>query len=460
MAPLDPTLTLMAFETADPAYVALQKRAEEEATRLGLASLRHSRTAAADLRAETTNTETGEVVIGGAIPAFEAALSTLSSAITNEKDERRKSEHAAFQTWWKQAEAFFAEDADALDVCPVCTTPIANTAAGSTEAVRKHISQHLEELTDYAAAKKALDDAVAAASRTKINLTSALTGLIRFLGDESTLKADLITYQDGVKTCSGSNPPTSADIIAAIAEHLTSLDKDIAIIEARQGEHTYGKAKPKIDRLLDLNGERNLALLTKDQLVKLSEALTDQGKEISARIREKLQTLLDKLQAPMNKLYSVIQGPDATTIHLRLPPEVDANQQRLNLLIDFAENRSGVQPSGYLSDSQIHSVALALRMAAIKQFNGCAPVIALDDIVTSYDADHRRTTAGLIATMFPDWQILITTHDERFFNYFKDQLEAKAWRFSRIIGLDPTYGPRFADHKVSDEMIERRWGGR
>ena len=84
-----------------------------------------------------------------------------------------------------------------------------------------------------------------------------------------------------------------------------------------------------------------------------------------------------------------------------------------------------MQPAGYLSDSQIHSVALALRMAAIKQFNAGAPIIALDDIVTSYDADHRRTIAGLIATMFGECQILITTHDERFFNYLKDQLERR-----------------------------------
>ncbi|WP_426409442.1 hypothetical protein [Bradyrhizobium ganzhouense] len=86
-----------------------------------------------------------------------------------------------------------------------------------------------------------------------------------------------------------------------------------------------------------------------------------------------------------------------------------------------------------------------------------APIIALDDIVTSYDVDHRRTIAGLITTMFGGSQILITTHDERSFNCLKDQLEAKAWHFTRIIGPDPAYGPRFADHKVSDEMIEARW---
>jgi hypothetical protein len=39
----------------------------------------------------------------------------------------------------------------------------------------------------------------------------------------------------------------------------------------------------------------------------------------------------------------------------------------------------------------------------------------------------------------------------------KDQFEAKTWQFTRIIGLDTSYGPRFADHKVSDEMIEARW---
>ena len=45
--------------------------------------------------------------------------------------------------------------------------------------------------------------------------------------------------------------------------------------------------------------------------------------------------------------------------------------------------------------------------------------------MTSYDADHRRSVAGLIATAFNDHQILIATHDERFFRYLIDQLEAK-----------------------------------
>lgn len=98
-----------------------------------------------------------------------------------------------------------------------------------------------------------------------------------------------------------------------------------------------------------------------------------------------------------------------------------------------------------------------MRLSAIKKFNVDAPLIALDDIVTSYDADHRRAISALLAKMFADNQIIVVTHDERFFNHLKDQMSAKHWQFKRIIGLDPTFGPRFSDHKVTDEMIASLW---
>ncbi len=458
LAPLDPALVLAVLAAGDLAYLELESRAKAEENKIGLAGLRQIRNAAAALRAETTDTESGETVASGAIPTFDAAVTTLSAAESKETEERGKAASTVFQALWKAAEPLFAEGAASPDICPVCTTPVADTVAGSAVTIRGHIAQHLEELADYAAAKKALSEARMAATKAHTQLVAALPGLIGLLGEgEAALKTDLIAYQAGIAGWPQTAVPASADIVAAIAKLLATFDQAIADIESKQGDHTYIKAKAKIDRLLGLRTERDLALRTRDELGKLSDSLTAQATIISAEIRKKVQALLDKLQTPMNDIYKLIQGAGARPIRLELPAEDDTNQQRLNLLIDFAKNRTGVQPGGYLSDSQIHSVALALRMAAIKQFNTGAPIIALDDIVTSYDADHRRTIAGLIATMFDDCQVLITTHDERFFNYLKDQLQAKAWHFTRIIGLDPAYGPRFADHKVSDEMIETRW---
>lgn len=460
LAPLDPTLLLETLAALDPAYVELTTRAKAEENKIGLAGLRQIRNAAAGLWLETTDVESGEIVVSGAVPAFHIAVATLAATEGKEAEERDKAAGAVFQAIWKAAEPLFAEGAPAPEVCPVCTTPLANTAAGSVEAIRNHIAKHLEELVDYADAKKARDDAKTVATKAHTQLVSSLPGLIGLLGDsDATLKSDLVAYLGGIVGWPKSAVPASSGIVILIAKLLAALDKAISDIEAKQGDHTYIKAKAKIDRLLELEDERNLALRTAKELGKLSEALTAQAATISAEIRKKVQALLDKLQTPMNDIYKMIQGAGAKQIRLELPGEDDATQQRLNLLIDFAANRTGVQPGGYLSDSQIHSVALALRLAAIKQFNTGAPIIALDDIVTSYDADHRRTIAALIATMFGDCQILITTHDERFFNYLKDQLEAKTWHFTRIIGLDPAYGPRFADHKVSDEMIAARWAG-
>jgi hypothetical protein len=196
---------------------------------------------------------------------------------------------------------------------------------------------------------------------------------------------------------------------------------------------------------------------TQEELAILLTQLNLQSAFISAEIRKRVQALLDSLQQPINAIYRHIQGNEAVPIRLVLPSEDDTNQQRLNLLIDFAANREGVQPSGYLSDSQIHSLALALRLAAIKKFNPAVPLIALDDIVTSYDANHRRTISALLAKEFTGSQIIITTHDERFFNYLKDQLSDNDWHYTRVIRLDREFGPRFIDQRITEEMIEQQW---
>ena len=81
----------------------------------------------------------------------------------------------------------------------------------------------------------------------------------------------------------------------------------------------------------------------------------------------------------------------------------------------------------------------------------------LDDIVTSYDADHRKAIAALLAAELPDAEIIIATHDELFYRYLEDHLPKNSWQFKRIKTLDEDFGPRFHDHMVTDEMIKAKW---
>jgi DNA repair exonuclease SbcCD ATPase subunit len=302
LTPLDPALVLVALAADDLAYLELESRAKAEENKIGLAGMRQIRNAAAALRAEATDTESGETVVSGTIPAFDASVAALSAAEGRETEERSKAASTVFQALWKAAEPLFAEGVAAPDICPVCATPVADTEAGSAETIREHIAKHLEELADYAAAKKALDEAKTAATKAHTQLVAALPGLIGHLGDgEAALKADLIAYQAGIAGWPQTAVPASADTVAAIAKLLARLDQAIDDIESKQGDHTYIKAKTKIDRLLELQTERDLVLRTRDELGKLSDALTAQATIISAEIRKKVQVLLDKLQTPVNE---------------------------------------------------------------------------------------------------------------------------------------------------------------
>ncbi len=261
LAPLDPALVLTTLAAGDPAYLELEARAKVEENKIGLAGLRQIRNAAAALWAEATDAESGETVVSGAIPTFDAAIAALPAAESKETDERGKAASTVFQALWKAAEPLFAEGVPAPDVCPVCATPVADTAAGNAETIREHIAKHLEELADYAAAKKLLDEARMAATKAHTQLVAALPGLIGLLGDgEAALKADLLAYQTGIAGWPHSAAPASADIVAAITKLLATLDQAIADIESKQGDHTYIKAKAKIDRLLELQAERDLGV--------------------------------------------------------------------------------------------------------------------------------------------------------------------------------------------------------
>ena len=459
IAPLDQDFRFEELNSAAAAYADLGGRVEAEDNRLGLASLKQLKNAAEALWQSAVSDEDDQPIITGSIPDFHATVVALANARSMEADERTKAADIMFALVWKEAEPLFAEDTGALDNCPVCETPIDQTAAGNISAIRSHLAKKLGDLKTYSDAKKALELAEAAAKQAHSHMIERLGMLGELLeGDgNATLKGQLITYKENAAKWPTATLPDSEGVTDNIAILLQSINDEIEKIEAKQGDRTWGKAKLSIDRILALQDEIALAVSTSAELVELNAALIKQASFISSKIRDKVQSLLDTLQTPMNEIYKEIQGDRSAPIRLQLPGEDDANQQRLELLIDFSENRTGVKPSGYLSDSQIHSVALALRLAAIKQFNSGAPVIALDDIVTSYDADHRRAVSGLLAKMFSDCQIMLVTHDERFFNYLKDQLPEKNWQFTRIIGLDPSYGPRFADHKIADEMVEARW---
>lgn len=458
IGPLDHTLELAALDSGDPVYVELCRRAEVEDKAIGLDGLRQIVRSAAAVYTPPAGASEDAKLPSGHLANFLVKIGEAQAAEESEAKERAVAANAVFESLWRVAEPLFKDEGKAPTTCPICATPIVESPVQSVAGVREHLARHRAEVAQYARAKAAADAARADLRATRIELIAGLKALGPLVqSGDAGLHADLESALKAVDESQAGAPQVLLALSVRLTDLLSSTQRRIQEIEARQGESTYRKVIGQLDNLADLRKRLILEARTKGELGLLAIALDEQSVFVSGEIRKQVQALLDSLRGPVGDFYQQMQPNGAAAVRLELPPEDDRIQQRLLLEVDFAHNRPGVQPSGYLSDSQVHSLALALRLAAIRQFNVGAPFVVLDDIVTSYDADHRRAIAALLAMEFTGMQVLVVTHDERFFSFLKDQLPLRDWQFLRIVKFERDYGPRFATHKVGDALIEERW---
>ena len=453
-------VVMTSFDKEDDAYKQICKLEEEEEKLVGLTSLRLLHGMAETLYNANKSQGSTHARAVGRISEYETAEQDLSKIKKSEEMERNKAATAMFESLWNIAEPIFNGD-NIIESCPICDTPINQTTIGSQLGISEHITNNLKHLSDYAAIKQKLYKTTIARDQSRSTLLKYLKSMTDVVAENdeltNSLKLAIDTFLVISNELESSQELSTSKISADIQVFIELVSVKISDAEKTVDRSSLSKIKNKIDSLFRLNLDHKRNILEQDETRNIIHSLDAQISVIHTKIRNRIQGLLDQLQAPMNEFYKYIQGDSASTIKLVLPKEEDRNQERLNLVIDFAENRENVQPSGYLSDSQIHSVALSLQLAAIRQFNQAVPILALDDVVTSYDAEHRRSIASLLAQKFSNFQIFITTHDERFFCYLKDQLPQKYWQFKRILKLDPNSGPVFADHKVTPDLIYECW---
>ena len=62
----------------------------------------------------------------------------------------------------------------------------------------------------------------------------------------------------------------------------------------------------------------------------------------------------------------------------------------------------------------------------------------------------------MLQKKFDDYQIIIVTHDDRFFSLLQDHLSPSKWLFRRILRIEPDRGPVLHDHRTPDEVIEEK----
>ena len=133
-----------------------------------------------------------------------------------------------------------------------------------------------------------------------------------------------------------------------------------------------------------------------------------QIKTISA-IRSKFSSIHGAtLQAALDRMSDDISG-----YYLAMHPHENVGDIKLKVLeegVEFEYDFHGkrVYPSiKYLTESHLNSLGIAVFLASAKLFNKINGFVVLDDVVTSFDSNHRVRLLRLLGVEFANWQVVL-----------------------------------------------------
>ncbi|HEU4938885.1 MAG TPA: AAA family ATPase [Vicinamibacterales bacterium] len=162
-----------------------------------------------------------------------------------------------------------------------------------------------------------------------------------------------------------------------------------------------------------------------------------------------LGELLEQISGRVAKFYSALHpGEDLDSVSIE-----PWTAKGIELAIDFYGSRQR-PPHGVLSESHLNSLAIAVFLAMAASFNEKLGFLILDDVINSFDVEHRGRLAELLADGFSDWQLIVLTHDQQFFEHLSRR--APSWRKIEFTSWSHASGPRTTKYETSGMLAAAR----
>jgi hypothetical protein len=166
---------------------------------------------------------------------------------------------------------------------------------------------------------------------------------------------------------------------------------------------------------------------------------------------EKIGEIYTAIQDDINKFYSILHPDDPHTgIQLQLDPKRRASTDLS--IYSFGELRE--DPKALISEGHQDSLGLCIFLAFARKFNNECSLIVLDDVVTTIDSQHRRKICKLLEDNFKDYQIIITTHDEVWYEQIRNM--CSNYNAMEIIRWTPETGPVIIPYRTRRDKINEK----
>lgn len=153
--------------------------------------------------------------------------------------------------------------------------------------------------------------------------------------------------------------------------------------------------------------------------------------EFVKKQKEGLEDFIAKVSGRINEFYQFM-NPDEQFQELRIVT-MGEEDELIGITIEYKYNGNWVSPpQKYFSESHLNCFGLSFFLASVEEYNHQNDFILLDDVISSFDSNHRKRFADLLFEKFTKRQIILLTHENEWFQYVSQLAKRKGWYIKEI----------------------------
>lgn len=337
-----------------------------------------------------------------------------------------------------------ASRADTIE-CPACGQSIA------AEEFAFHVARETEALAD------ALDtfNVMATANKeTVIALQSVQVALRDPILDAVWLTEEWVDVGERVRELVGFQSdglvgPTSGREFTRLQELVEAVMPRVAAAAGKASASTQALLKDR-DAVLaasDWDGSRTLRKEIKEA-ERLTKFLDGAESSIRDEIRLRSAAVIKTISNEVATMWAVLH-PDEPIDEVGLYQHADADKA-VDLTLRF-HGKTQLSPRLTLSEGHRNSLGLCVFLALAKRGEEPSPIV-LDDVVTSFDREHRASVTDLLIRHMDGFQVIVLTHEYDWFIDLHNRLSSKLWDFQQLRPFsDPAIGIQWSTSPVGFE---------
>lgn len=188
-----------------------------------------------------------------------------------------------------------------------------------------------------------------------------------------------------------------------------------------------------------------------EALIRLVKTLES---EVFEEIAERARKTFESISHDVQRYWKILQPNEVITdVRLVVPED---NDKAVEVAIRFY-GKAQDSPRLTLSEGQRNALGLCIFLAMANKADVDNRPIILDDVVISFDREHRSRVATLLLQEFASRQIVLLSHDREWFFELQRTLPAKYWDYHRLRPFStPDVGITFAEFGVDMATAKAR----